>query len=113
MRAKLAQEKDVRKKFYATFSRLGKKANYKGYSEDTILLVNVTDAETQERLADHVWFSYTKGFEKIKLDEGTVIEFEARIKQYQKGYVNPKLGMKKRTVDFKLSHPTKITIKAS
>lgn len=70
------------------FNRVGKKVNYEGYSEDTILLKNIVDAETNKRVADHVWFSFTKGFEKTTLEEGVMLEFEARVKEYKKGYVN-------------------------
>jgi hypothetical protein len=108
MRKSLAKQEGERKKFRATFTKLGKKVNFKGYSEDTILLTNVVDAETNERVTDHIWFSFTKGFEKIQLREGVIIEFEARVKAYKKGYVNAQLGMRKRSVDFKLSHPTQI-----
>lgn len=110
IRKRLAAENGQRKKFRATFSRLGKKVNFKGYSEETILLVNILDFETNSVVADHVWFSYTKGFEKIKLDEGVIVEFEARIKEYAKGYVNKKIGINNRKIDFKLSNPTKINL---
>jgi hypothetical protein len=112
MRSGLSKDEGVRKKFYGTFSRLGKKRNYNGYSEDTILLVNIIDAESSELAADHAWFSYTKGFEKVQLKEGTVLEFEARVKAYAKGYVNRGLGMTKRKTDLKLSHPTQIKIRS-
>lgn len=111
MRSGLSKDEGVRKKFYGTFSRLGKKRNYNGYSEDTILLVKVMDGDSNEQVADHVWFAYTKGFEKIQLNEGVVVEFEARVKAYAKGYVNRGLGMTKRKTDLKLSHPTKIKIR--
>lgn len=110
MRSALKKEDGQRKKFKATFSRLGKKKNYKGYSEDTILMVNVVDVITNQMVADHVWFSYTKGFGEIKLTEGAVIAFEARVKQYTKGYVNTKLALNNKKSDFKLSHPTKISL---
>jgi hypothetical protein len=112
MRSKLQQSEGSRKMFYATFSRLGKKQNYHGYSEDTILLTNVIDAETGMQVTNHLWFSYSKAFEKVTLTEGVVIEFEARVKAYKKGYVNPKLGLKSRSTDFKLSHPTKIRLRS-
>ncbi len=108
MRKALALEQDKRKKFKATFERLGKKTNYKGYSENTILLKNVIDLETNQVVADHLWFSYTKGFEALSLTQGVVLEFEARVKEYKKGYVNRALHMNARKTDFKLSHPTKI-----
>lgn len=108
MRKELAKESGQRKKFKALFSRIGKKTNYKGYSEETILLKNIVDVETNKMVADHVWLSYTLGFEKVSLVEGTEIEFEARIKEYKKGYVNPRLNINNNTTDYKLSHPTKI-----
>lgn len=108
MRKKLAEQAGVRKRFKATFARLGKKRNYNGYSEDTILLQNVCEANTLRTVADHVWFSYSKAFEKINLTEGVVLEFDARIQEYSKGYVNKLYGMNTRTIDFKLSHPTKV-----
>jgi hypothetical protein len=110
MRKVLASQAGERKRFRAVFSRLGKKTNYKGYREDTILLNDVHEAESLQIVSDHVWFSYTKAFEKIKLAEGCVIEFDARVKEYTKGYVNKRYNLSKRTIDFKLSHPTKIKL---
>jgi hypothetical protein len=108
MRIKLGAEEGKRKKFRAVFERTGKKTNFKGYSEDTVLLKNIVDVETNNVMADHVWFSYTQGFEKALLTEGAIVEFEARIKEYTKGYVNRKLNFNSKVVDYKLSHPTKI-----
>ena len=110
MRKLLAKGEGKRKKFRAVFSRFGKKVNYKGYSEETVLLIKIAEAENLKVVADHVWFSYTKGFEKIKLEEGAIIEFEARIKEYSKGYVNKKIGVNNKKIDFRLSHPTRIRI---
>jgi len=110
MRKELAKADGIRKKFTGIFSRLGKKTNYQGYSEDTILLVNITDTETKQVVADHLWFSYTKSFEKVSLSEGVVVEFEARVKEYRKGYVNSQYKINHARKDFKLSHPTKIRI---
>lgn len=108
MRKALETNQGDRKKFRATFERVGKKVNYKGYSEDTILLKNIIDVNTNQQVADHLWFSYTKGFEGIELKEGVVLEFEARVKEYSKGYVSRALKINNRKQDYKLSHPTKI-----
>jgi hypothetical protein len=108
MRRNLAAESGKRKKFSATFIRIGKKMNYKGYTEETILLKSIVDLETNKVVTDHIWFSYTKGFEKIALTEGTHLEFEARVKEYSKGYVRKDLKINNRVTDYKLSHPTKI-----
>ncbi len=110
MRKELAKEEGIRKKFSAMFLRLGKKKNYKGYSEDTILLSSVRDVEANKQVTDHLWFSYTKGFEKIELTPGVQIEFEARVKEYTKGYVNKSHGVNNSSTDYKLSHPTKIKL---
>jgi len=108
MRKALAAEQGKRKKFSATVGRLGKKINYKGYSEETILLNRIVDVETEKVITDHVWFSYTQGFVKASLTLGDKLEFEARVKEYRKGYVNKNYKINNTTTDFKLSHPTKI-----
>jgi hypothetical protein len=108
MRKKLAAESGNRKKFSAVFERLGKKVNFKGYSEETILLKNITDLETNVVLTDHVWFSFTQGFIKASLAPGDRVEFEARVKEYKKGYVNRSLKINDSAIDYKLSNPTKI-----
>ena len=108
MRKKLAVKEGERKKFTAVFTRLGKKAGYTGYSVETILLTKVKDAETGELVTDHLWFTFTKGFQLFALKEGDTLEFEARVKAYSKGYVNKSLTISKEKRDYKLSNPTKI-----
>jgi hypothetical protein len=110
MRTALGKNEGERKRFRGTFVRIGKKKNFKGYSEDTILLEDIIDIAGNDRVADHVWFSFTKIFEDAGIREGDIITFDARISRYSKGYVNKGLGLKKRAMDFKLSHPTKVEI---
>lgn len=110
MRKLLAKDAGERKKFRAVFTRFGKKINYKGHSEMTVLLTSVKDVETNQVVADHIWFAYTTGFEKASLTESALIQFEARIKEYSKGYVNKQYGINNRKRDYKLSHPTKIKV---
>jgi len=110
MRRELAKQDGQRKKFSALFIRLGKKAGYHGYSEETILLNRITDVETGKVVTDHLWFTYTKGFQDAGLKEGDTIEFEARVKEYKKGYVNRAYGINQRKHDYKLSHPTRIAV---
>jgi len=114
MRKALAKQNGIRKKFSGVFARIGKKTNFKGYSEETILLNSITDLETNIHVTDHIWFSFTKGFQNAGLKEGkegVVIEFEARVKEYKKGYVNKGLNINESRIDWKLSNPTKIVIK--
>jgi hypothetical protein len=110
MRKRLASVEGLRKTFAGTFSRFGKKTNYHGYADRTILLVNIIDLETNSSVTDHVWFNYTKAFEKITLEPGVRITFDARVKSYKKGYVNPKYKIDNRSVDLRLSHPTRIKL---
>lgn len=110
MRIGLAKQEGERKRFSAIFSRLGKRMGYKGYSEETILLTEIRDFVTDKLVTDHVWFVFTKGFQKIPLTEGTKIEFEARVKKYTKGYVNTSAKISNQQIDFRLSHPTKIKV---
>lgn len=111
MRRLLAEQEGERKKFQATFVRFGKKTNYHGHTEETVLLKNIIDVENQKIIADHVWFSYTKNFQQISLTGGSHIVFEARIKKYNKGYVNRHYKIDRRKTDYKLSHPTKICLR--
>ena len=114
MRKELSKNDGQRKKFTAIFNRIGSKRNYKGYSEPTILLIFVIDLETNKKVTDHLWFTLTKGFETAGIKEGkegAIVEFEARIKEYKKGYVNNRYKINNGEIDYKLSHPTKIRLK--
>ena len=110
MRKRLSEDAGLRKRFSAVVERFGKKINYKGYSEETILLKEIRDVESQEMVADHLWFTFSLAFQKAKISEGCTIEFDARVKDYTKGYINRKVGINNRKTDFKLSNPTKIRI---
>ena len=112
MRAVLKSIDQVRKKFRGVFQREGKKTNWHGYAEPTILLRHVTD-ETGKIVTDHLWFNWTKAFDALgPLKSGDIIEFEARVTNYKKGYVNRKARIDHSTTDYKLSRPTKVRIVA-
>jgi len=103
---KIEEQRDV---FRGIFSKYGSKTNYRGPSTETILLVEIRDANGA-LVSDHLWFNLTKGFEQLgHLRPGEVVQFEARVKKYEKGYVNRRAGIDQRKADYKLSHPTKIT----
>lgn len=97
---------DKRMKFSATVSEFGTKPGWTGFPVDTILLTDIV-AETGDK-AEHVWFTLTQGFYGLKI--GDRIEFAARVKEYEKGYVNYRRGIDERRIDNKLSHPTKIRV---
>jgi hypothetical protein len=110
MRKHLKDKVGLRKKFKAVVTRFGKKVNYNGYTDTTILLTRIVDDEMKTEVTDHHWFAYTKGFEKAQLKEGDTVEFEARVIMYKKGYVSRKLSINNRQSDYKLSHPTNIRV---
>jgi hypothetical protein len=113
MREELEKQYGERKKFVGTFKRFGRKRDYNGNIVRTVLLVNVKD-ENDKIVADHLWFNYTKRFQKLGgLHQGDIIEFYARVKKYFKGYINRRdeFGYWERGyqyLDYKLSYPTKI-----
>ena len=110
MRTLLSGRKDERKRFRGTFVRLGKKSGYKGNSEETVLITNIIDLESNTVVADHLWFTFTKGFQELNLQPGNIVEFDARVKEYKKGYAYDVATRTQRKTDYKLSHPTKITL---
>ena len=110
MRKGLADKEGERRRFRATFVRFGSKQGYQGYKEETILFKNIMDVASSKLIADHVWFNLTKGFERLRLNKGAQVIFDARIKEYNKGYVNRRYGIDNRKKDFRLSHPTNVSI---
>lgn len=110
MRTGLKKEVGSRKKFRGIFVRTGRKAGFKGYSQETILLKNIIDLESGIVVTDHLWLNFTKGFEAAAIREGMAVEFEARITEYTKGYVNQGYKIDHRKKDYKLSHPTKFSV---
>jgi hypothetical protein len=108
MRKSLKAAEGERMTFRARFVKTGKKVSFTGYSEETLLLQEVREVVSGKKVSDHVWFSYTKGFQALRLVPGCELEFDARVKEYTKGYVNRKAGIDQRTKDYKLSNPTKI-----
>lgn len=112
MRKELMSLNGERNVFTGEFSRFGTKQGYKGM-ERTVLLKNVKDFRG-EVVTDHLWFNFTKGFANIEslLVEGVEVEFNARVKQYTKGYMGYREDVYKPIeTDYKLSHPTKIKLK--
>ena len=110
MRTGLKKEVGNRKKFKALFVRTGRKASFNGYSQETILLKDIVDLESGIIVTDHLWLNFTKSFEAAAIKEGMTLEFEARITEYSKGYVNKGYKIDHRKKDYKLSHPTKFRV---
>ena len=75
-----------RERFRATFSRTGTKKNYHGFPETTLLFDDVCREKNGQLISDHLWFNNTKSFQAVNLEAGDVVEFEARVTPYEKGY---------------------------
>lgn len=111
MREKLQRINGKRKTFSGIFERFGTKTNFKGFPERTILLKDIKCATNEEISADHAWFNFTKEFSRLDLQEGDKIQFDARVKEYEKGYKGYDEDRQlERPIekDYKLSHPTRI-----
>ncbi len=97
--------------FKAEIERFGQKSAFKGPPIKTVLLRNITYQGTQ--VADHLWFTFGKNFEKSKAGPGDQIIFDARVTQYEKGYKGRRnddeiYWYHPIETDYKLSLPTKI-----
>lgn len=110
MRKALKQLNGERRRFSGVFVRFGEKPGWKGKTLTTVLLKDIKDA-SGKIVSDHLWFSLTKEFEKLVLKEGTRIAFDARVKQYYKGYQGYREDVDKPVErDFRLANPTKVQI---
>ena len=109
MRKKLSELENQRKKFTGTFERFGFKKAYRGPDLQTVLLKGVRD-EYGKLLTDHLWFNFTKGFERLRLKKGDIVSFEARVKEYVKGYMGRRDDIYDKPIeyDYKLDRPTKV-----
>ena len=111
-RVGLREREAQRFRVRATFERYGTKPGWQGRTEETILFKNIVRADTGEVLADHLWFNKTGGFQKLgPLKSGDRVEFDARVKQYWKGYFGRRWEAQLDNPpqkSYKLSHPTRI-----
>jgi hypothetical protein len=99
MRDSLAVLGNVRSTFTGTFERRGCKASFR---HQTVLLLDIRDSGGV-LVADHLWFNRAKGFCALgNLRPRDVLRFDARVREYKKGYRG------RRATDYKLSYPTKI-----
>lgn len=108
MRKKLGKLEEERDRFEGIFVRYGRKAGFKGRTQETILLRSIRQLSDGVLVTDHLWLNMTKEFAIFSFNSGDKVEFDARVKKYIKGYVNKAANIDQRRADFKLSHPTKV-----
>lgn len=107
MRKDLKEMDGTRLRFRARVERFGSKTTYRDYEEKTILLKNITRVDNGLEVTDHLWFTVGKTIDALDLQPGDMVEFDARVANYVKGYVNHRRGVDDRKVDYKLSRPTR------
>lgn len=110
MRGKLKDIENCRQRFIGTFGRYGSKKGYKSRPVKTLLFTQITDTKGKE-ISDHIWFTTGKQFESLNLQPGDKISFDARVKEYTKGYKGRReneYDSKPIEKDYKLSHPNNI-----
>jgi hypothetical protein len=97
-----------RERFRGTFLKFGIKSGYKGRLNQTLLLIDIIDIEKPaEILTNHLWFNVTEEFKQLNLRSGDIVEFNARVKLYEKGYSDDDEDNPKR-LDYHLTYPRKI-----
>lgn len=101
-----------RYQFTGIFKRTGYLNSF-GHEKSTILLIHINDSNGR-LVTNHIWFNYTKGFEKLgRLKAGDKISFMARVSSYVKGYqgydIEKQMDHPIRQ-DYKLNYPTKIKL---
>jgi len=107
MRHDLKAIDGVRTRFRATFQRFGKKSGYKVRWLLTILLVDVKLASDGDAVTDHAWMTAGKQFKDLELHSGDIIELDARVGMYQKGYSEDDEENPFR-YDYRLERPTRM-----
>lgn len=108
MRKKLSNlSENKRYTFKGTFVRLGTKPSFNSpYPDTTVLLKDIRLFKNDQKLTDHLWFNYTRGFQNLgHLNEGDVIKFDGRVSGYLKDDL---LGEDE--FDLKISFPTKLEV---
>jgi hypothetical protein len=110
MRAELEKLEGERRRFRAVVADFGVGRNTK--RKETILLVDVRRADELETVvADHLWLKKGGSFRTVVV--GDIIEFDAEVEWYEKGYLNFQQGIDETTVDYRLSKPSNVRVIAN
>ena len=107
MRCELGKLEGERKRFRAQVEDFG--IGHRAKRAETILLIDVCRTDAPNAIvADHIWFRKGPQFTGVSI--GDVIEFDAEVEQYEKGYMNFRLGIDETTVDYRLSKPSNVQV---
>jgi hypothetical protein len=107
MRTELEKLVGERRRFRAVVEDFGVGRNSK--RKETILLVDVRLAnDLQAIVADHLWLKKSGSFRDVAI--GDVVEFDAEVEPYEKGYLNFQQGVDETTVDYRLTKPSNVQV---
>jgi hypothetical protein len=101
-----------RHRFRGEFVRYGERDGWWSGNNVTVLLRNIRLVPGGEEIADHLWFNWTAGFQRLgNLEAGDLIEFDARAIKTATGYRGDDMLLRAenppRTI-WKRSHPSRI-----
>lgn len=109
MRESLKNQDGIRGTFSGTVARFGTKSAYRGAPIPTVLLQDVKDASGKV-VTDHLWMTVGLQIQRLSLQIGEKVFFDARVTQYEKGYKGYREDVYDAPieVDYRLSNPTKV-----
>lgn len=111
VREALRDRLGLRSRYRGTFDRYGLKSAYKGLPPVTLCLTDVKAVPSEKPITDHLWFNETRGFQRLgPLRPGDIVAFDGRVTPYEKGYVSSRDEVDLRETDYRLSHPTRVTL---
>lgn len=108
MRKELKKLDGQRLMFSAVVKGFGVR-HFKDKEIPTILFQQVCKQPENKMVTDHLWFTQGKCWSDMTI--GQKVEFEARVKQYEKGYKGKREVVDAMIqTDYKLERPTKIKL---
>jgi hypothetical protein len=107
-RSKLAHVGTKERHTYtATFTRFGSKHAYRGDDIKTLLLSDVR--LNGQIVTDHLWFTCGVTWERLDLQPNDLVQFDARVSQYEKGYKGHREDVFAPVLtDYRLERPTRV-----
>lgn len=98
-----------RHRFGAVFAGRGSRSAFLGSPRETLLFRNAYDAETGVPVSDQEWV--TAGNWPAGLQPNDVVEFDARVVPYVRGYFGRRRDADRRpSANWQLVRPTRVTI---
>lgn len=109
MRKDLKKITGMRERFSGQVTRFGTKSAFRGPPKKTVLLTQIQRIANAKVVTDHIWLTVGKRLEHLEV--GDIVEFDARVGEYTKGYQGYRWDVCSYIeVDYRLERPTKVTV---